>query len=384
VILDKNGIAIEGITMKKVGANDITANQFGFIIIGTMICIAILSAPKDLVKASEQDAWISTAFGMLYPLYMVIMGILLCRKCPNKSILHISKICFGKVIGSIFNFIFMVYFLFFLATRCAGLDDILQTYISSFLSPVKLIAAFTLAAAYTSSLGLKVIGRVNEMIFYLMIILVLCPLAVFKEGSLLNVMPVFESGFKRIVVGSIQTIYSYSGVEILFLIYPMIKDKENMVKTSLRAVLITAITYAWFVFSTIYFLGVDIVPKYAWPFVTITKSIDLPVINNFRYIFLFLWTIVALKAISNYFFSVVFIFNNFFKRIKFDKLCYLMFPIVIYASMLFSDEAFRRLAVRKIAPGFIIFNIISITLIVIIIYLKKEEAYEGTTSYNSN
>jgi spore germination protein (amino acid permease) len=370
--------------MKKVGVNEITANQFGFIIIGTMICIAILSAPKDLVKAAEQDAWISVAFGMLYPLYMVIMGILLYRRFPNKSILEISKICFGKVIGGIFNFIFMLYFLFFLATRCAGLDDILQTYISSFLSPVKLIVAFVLAAAYAASHGLKVIGRINQLIFYLMIILVLCPLSVLKEGSLLNVMPVFQNGISKIVVGSIQTIYSYSGVEILFLIYPMITDKENMIKVSLRAVIITALVYTWFVFSTIYFLGIDIVPKYAWPFVTITKAIDLPIINNFRYIFLFLWAIVALKAISNYFFSFIFIFNDFFKKIKFNLLCYLMYPVIIYASMLFSDEAFRRFIIRKLAPALIIFNVISITLIVITIYLKKEEAYEGTTSNNSN
>jgi spore germination protein len=370
--------------MKKVGINDITANQFGFIIIGTMMGIAILFAPKDLVKASQQDAWISVTFGMLYPFYIVLMGILMFRKYPNKSILDISKICFGKVIGGIFNFIFMLQFLFFTATRCAGLDDILQTYIAAFLSPIKLMAAFVLAAAFTASLGLKVIGRVNQMIFYFMIILVLSPLAVLKEGSMLNVMSVFDSGIKKIFIGSIQTIYSYTGVEILFIIYPMIKDKENMIKASLRAVLITTLIYIWFVFSTIYYLGIDIIPKYAWPFVTITKAINLPVVNNFIYIFLFLWTIVALKAISNYFFTFTFIFNDFFKRLKFNMLCYLMYPVIIYISLLFSDEGFRRLAVRKVYPDFIIFNVIGITLIVIIIYLKKEEAYEGTTSYNSN
>lgn len=370
--------------MKRVGTNEITANQYSFIIIGTMIGIAILSAPKDLVKASEQDAWISVAFGMLYPFYMVIMGILMCRKYPDKNILQISKICFGKVLGGVFNFIFMLQFLFFTATRCAGLDDILQTYIASFLMPIKLIAAFALAAVFTASFGLKVIGRVNQMIFYLMIILVVSPLAVLKEGSMLNVMPVFESGFRRIVVGSIQTIYSYAGVEILFLIYPMIKDKGNMVKCSLKAAIITALIYMWFVFSTIYYLGIDIVPKYAWPFVAITKAVNLPIINNFRYIFLFLWSLVALKAISNYFFGFAFIFNDFFKKIKFNILCYAMFPAIILASQFFADEAFRRLALRKIAPNIDIFNIIGITLIVIIIYLKKEDNYEGKTTCSNN
>jgi hypothetical protein len=65
-------------------------------------------------------------------------------------------------------------------------------------------------------------------------------------------------------------------------------------------------------------------------------------------------------------------------------LCYLMYPVIIYTSMLFSDEAFRRLALRRLAPYFTIFNFISITLIVIIIYLKKEGDYEGTTSCTSN
>ncbi|ERI93041.1 spore germination protein [Clostridiales bacterium oral taxon 876 str. F0540] len=370
--------------MKKVGTNDITANQYSFIIIGTMIGIAILSAPKDLIKESGQDAWISVIFGMMYPFYLVIMGILLFRRYPDKNILQISKICLGSIGGGLFNFVFMLQFLFFAATRSAGLDDILQTYIASFLTPAKLIPAFILAAAFTASFGLKVIGRVNEMIFYLMLILVLCPIAVLRDGSILNIMPVFQNSIEKIFVGSIQTVYSYCGVEILFIIYPRIADKENMMKASLKAVIVTALIYVWFVFSTIYYLDIDIVPKYGWPFLSVTSSINMPVINNFRYIFLFLWSIVALKTISNYFFTFTFIFNDFFKGLDFKKLCYAMYPFVAYVTILFSDEAFRRNILRRMAPNFILFNIIGITLIVIITYLKKEGKYERKTNCNSN
>lgn len=99
--------------MKKVGSNSITPSEVTFLLIGSMIGVGILSLPNDLVVVAKQDAWISAFIGAVYPLYMVIIASTLCKKHPKKNILALSKMCFGKFIGSILNiiFYFILYYL---------------------------------------------------------------------------------------------------------------------------------------------------------------------------------------------------------------------------------------------------------------------------------
>ena len=60
-------------------------------------------------------------------------------------------------------------------------------------------------------------------------------------------------------------------------------------KSSLKSVLITAIIYTWITFITIYFLGIDIIPKILWSVNMVPKTVQIPVINNFKFIFLVVW-----------------------------------------------------------------------------------------------
>jgi spore germination protein len=214
--------------MKKIGKDEITYQELPYIIVGTIFGVGILSLPNKLAEVSRQDGWISAAVGGVYPMYVVLLTIFLSRRFSEDNILSISKNVFGKFIGSILNLLFSVQFFINLIGVTSGSIGLSRIYIVDFLSVLKLSIIILAIGAYGTYLGLKVIGRISELIYYLMVILLISPLIALKDGSILNICPVLGSGIKNILVAGIQSGFSYSGIEIILLIYPNMKDKNNL------------------------------------------------------------------------------------------------------------------------------------------------------------
>lgn len=364
--------------MKKVESNSISSGQLTFLLVGSMIGIGILSLPNSLVPIAKQDSWISASIGALYPLYMVIVAAIIYRKNPHKNILILSEECFGKIVGSILNIIFLCFFILNVSSVSSGLSIILRTLIVSFIHPIKMIVLIVFVSAFTAFKGLKVLGRVNQLAFYYTAMLVLLLFAALAKGTYLNVCPIFSSGIINIINASKFSAFAYGGIEILFLVYPLVSNANGkaIMKSSLLSVLITAVIYTWVTFIAIYFLGIDNIPKADWSVSVTTKSVYIPVVNNFRFVFMILWAAIIFKTISNNYFATTLIINNFFKKAKNKMIIYIIFPLMVYLSTIYRNNALRAAILDFFIPKFTIFNIIYVTSIAVLLYLKKDNSNE--------
>lgn len=359
--------------MKKVGINEITAKQLTFILIGSMIGVGIIGLPNAVVKDAMQDGWISAAIGSVYPLYMVFISIIIYKKFPKDNILVLSRQYFGNIIGSVLNIIFLFSFVVYLTSDISGLNNILKIIIVPFLKPYKVMLVLTFLGAYTAYKGLKVIGRVSEAIFFLICILSLIPFAAVPKGNIINLSPVLGSGIINIIKSSKESVFAYSGIEIIFLIYPHLTEPAKFKSSAFKSIAFVSIIYTFLTFATIYYLGIDYIPKVIWAFITVTKKAEVPIINDFRFIFMILWSIIIFKTISNDYFASAYILEDLFKRINIKKIIIAMYPITFCLSMLYSIEPQRRAYLDMAIPILTLFNIIYVTLIALIIYLKKGE-----------
>ena len=364
--------------MKKVGSNEITYHQFMYMIIGTMIGTGVLSLPNQMVKAAWQDGWISALIGAWYPVYIVIIAVYISKKFPNDDIFSLSKKCFGKFIGSILSILFTFQFLIDLESVTAGFTNVARVYIVQFLTPIKIIIAILIIGLYGTFQGLKVIGRINEIAFYFLIVLLFLPLIAFKDGSLLNVSPFLGSGIKNILSGSLEAGFAYAGVEIIFLIQPKVNDKKNIKSAAVKSVLIIAFMYTYLTFTTIYFLGPDIVIKPYWSIMTLNETINLPFINSFRFIFMYFWSIIIFKTVINLYYSFTYGLSNSFKKLKIQKICFLIYPILVFIIYRYGNEAMRRSIIGKVSPIITGFNIVFTTFLAIIVHFKKGENNENS------
>ncbi|MBV7272555.1 endospore germination permease [Clostridium sp. PL3] len=349
----------------------ISPSQLTLILVGTMLGIGILTITNDVVKDSKQDGWISCILGAAYPTYMVFMAAYMCKKFPKDNILKLSQKCLGKILGNFLNIIFISYFILLGTEVASGISNVLRVYMVSFLKNYQLLIIVFLAPAFIAYKGIKTLGKVNELIFYLSLIIFFIPIAVLKQGSFLNVMPVFGSGLIKILKSSKETSFAYSGIEILFLIYPYLRNSKDLKKSGLKSVLIIMIIYTWVTFAVIYYLGSDIVPKFFWSTVVMSEAIVIPVINNFRYIFMLLWSFIMLKTISNYYYASTYALSQVTNIAERKTFVYLIYPILFYASSKYGNPTTRGDFLNKITPIYIIFHLVFVSTISLILFIRK-------------
>ncbi|MFL0269205.1 GerAB/ArcD/ProY family transporter [Candidatus Clostridium radicumherbarum] len=357
--------------MKKVGVNDITANQFMYILIGTMIGTGVLSLPNNMAKGAKQDGWISVIIALWYPLYVVILGIYISKKYPNEDILKVNKKCFGNFIGSLLSLLFTLQFLIGLLSVSAGFSNVSRVYIVDFLTPSKIISVILILGLYGTFQGLKVVGRISEVSYYFLIALLFVPLIVLRDGSVLNISPVFGSGIKKIVQTSNNAIFAYSGIEIIFLIYPYVTEKKEIAKRAVTGVLVTAAIYTYVTFMTIFYMGPDAILQAFWSVMVINETVNLPFINSFRFIFMFFWSLMIFKTIVNQYYSFTYGLSNSTFKFRVQKVCFFIYPFLLVLTIKYGNEISRRNLLEKLNPIIICFNLIYLTLLGIIVHFKK-------------
>lgn len=350
----------------------LTPNQITFLIVGIAIGVAFIKFPNALVKHAYQDAWISALIGLLYPLYILLISNYIIKKYPNKNILEINRDFFGHILGNILNILFMLPLSFYIFSVTSDYMRVNLTYIVAFLTQKKVLNISLLVVAYTAYKGLKPLSKVNEYVGYMILGMILLSGAALKYGNIGNLMPVFQAPIKDILNGSVDSLYFFTAFESLLLYHDRAKDKSSIKKASFKGLFISTIVWLWCLFITIYYLGVDIIPKSTWSFIMVFESIHLPIINNFRYVFMFVWTLICLRVISNFYYFTSFVIGDVIKKDR-KKVCIAMYIPVFFICNKLGDSAIREKLIDFLSPIFVIFNVCFLTILALIIYFKSKK-----------
>lgn len=354
--------------------NLLVSKEITYLLIGSMIGVGIFNLPNALVKSSYEAGWIAALIGALYPIWIGLMAILIIKKHEKENILFLSKKYFGKIIGSLFNIVFLANFIFYIVIVISGFNNIFLVYATPFLTSTKIVSFITLSVAFASYKGLKVISKINTLAFYLMLVIfIIIFLGSLRKGSYLNLLPIYDVSILSILKSVKESILSYGGIEIIFLIYPFAKNSKKISRDIFLAVGITAVIYTFTIIMTIYYLGTDIIPKFTWSFLTLSESLTTPVINNFRFIFAFLWMGICLNIVSNYYFSAVLILKDLFNSMSRKSITIVLYFIVTYISIKLSEVTIRKKIIEVVYFKFVIFVIVYTFIITLFVFIRKED-----------
>ncbi|WP_160678273.1 GerAB/ArcD/ProY family transporter [Clostridium sp. C8-1-8] len=354
------------------GKISLTISEFSQILIASLVGVGILYIPNTIIKYAEQDSWISCIFGAIYPFYLLLLASYIAKVHPDENILALSRRYFGSGFGNVLNILYTFFFIFLLTSEIDGFKNVSVVYLTNFISAYKVVAIVVLGATYITYKGLKPLARVSEIIFFTTIILVLLLAGALIKGSLYNIQPILKTPIAKLAKASKETAFFYSGVEAVFLYHPFMKEKNKLLKYGSICVGYIAFTYVMVVFLTIYYLGVDISPKYLWPVITLTDVINIPIINSFRYIFLALWSFIILKCIAVYYYSSCFCINQIVTKISIHKLAILIYPFIVYVAVRYGNETTRREVSGIIMPICAYFNIFFLTIMAVAIKRRNE------------
>ena len=362
--------------MNKEDKNLLSDSEFVAVLVGYIIGVGFLILPSIVAKEAKQSGWISVILGALYPLYLSLLCIYYCNSHPNENILILSRKYLGRFLGNICNLIFITQYVLYIAQIAAGLNNVYAIYATPFLKPLKILLAAVALATYASIKGLKVIGRVNKIVLFLTVTSSLSLITALLRGSYLNLTPLLSVGGNEIFKGTLESIYTYGGIEAVFLLYPFAKNKNKVGALAFKATYICVFLYVWNVVMCFYFLGYRVTAKALWPVLLVTESINLPIINSTRFIFLLLWTTTIFNVLANEYYAVAFsiqeILNMKSSNVVRKKFVFGL-PIIIYFALELDGPIIRRSFLGKVIPKITLFNIIFITVIAILIFVNNKQ-----------
>lgn len=344
-----------------------------YILTGTIINMGFLYLPSSVGIYAKQDGWITIIIASIYPLYIALCSIYLKYKHSDENILALNNKYFGNILGTFCNFVFIFQFMLFLCSSASATFNFIKAYTSIPINNVTFVLMFLIIGAFTANLGMNVLIKISGFIFYLIIPTFLTGLSVLKYGSVLNLLPVGSSGFKNIFLGSFNTIYAYGGMEALLIIYSNYKDKKKLTKYSLLTTLFIIVIYTMITLLIGIYWENPLVQKTLWPSIYIVESIRNPIINNLRFFLLYFWTIVTLKSISLYFYFINEILSYTFRKFKINDFYLFIYLLAIPLSLAFKNEIIRREISGKLIRYIVSFNLVFLTLIVILTLLKRDD-----------
>jgi spore germination protein (amino acid permease) len=286
---------------KKMSKNKfLTPNQIALTIVGFFIGSEFILFPRLLTKFAHQDGWISVLIGMIYPAYLVFISIYIAKNYPDTNLLNLNKRFFGKFLGTLLNVIYGLQFFMYPAVNMVRFGAMIRTNLTFFLTPLKIYAFCLAAAFYAAYKGLRVLGKFNEFFYYFFMSVFITSFIVLKDGKMINLFPVLGSGFGNIINGTWQTLFIFTGFEVILMLHPYATDIKKIKASSLKALGICTFILVSSTIVCILYLGPDIASKPQWPFLFIVNSIDIGIANNLKPIFLLLWIIFGLKTLANY------------------------------------------------------------------------------------
>lgn len=355
--------------MEKENSNLITSGELINFIVGCLIGVEIIRMPNTVTNIAKQDGWIAVIIGGIYPLIVVIICSYIIKHHTNKNLNALLKNFYGKKLGTIFSFLFLIQFLIYIPQMINDALNINRIYISAFVTSTKLAYLYIILCAYVASRGIKTLVKANSLVVIFIISLLTIAMSALTYGHIDNLMPVGEASFKQLMNASLKTAYSYTTLEMLLLFCPYIDKSVNVLKSTIIGVLITITMYAYVVGISIYYLGFNVINKITWPYIFVTESVHFSFINNFKFLFIFLWQFMIVTTICDEYYILSYSLSDL-TNISYKKWCVYIIPIIILLYHIFEKITLSELF-NYIVPILVIFNLFIIFSLAIFTKFKN-------------
>lgn len=283
--------------------NIITSKQMFHFIVGANMGVGILTLAEEVGRKSAQDAWISVAIGALVPLLGLFTIKLIGQRFPNMTLAEYGQRVLGKWPGRLLSLFFVIYALVYASLIAKTFIIILKIYLFPRTPAWALGLLLLLLAGYLASRDARVLGRVNELLLYESLVLFIFLIGALPKVNLSFYQPVGEAGLVNILLGSYQAVFSFLGIEILLVIYPLVQNQREYTKAGISAILFLAITYMLIVMVIIGIFGPAVLTQLRFGMLMLLKTYQFPVIERGEFFFLLFWVFVSFRPVANMYFA---------------------------------------------------------------------------------
>jgi spore germination protein (amino acid permease) len=275
-------------------------SQFVLLIYKTQIGIGVLTLPRELFKAGNYDSWLAIFIGWLSSIVVCLFIIRTLEKHPNQSLFELLPHLFGKWIGNFLLATWVVYALLNCSFVFMYTVILIKIWILPFTNAAYIGLLLTLPVYCITKSKLQLISRYAEFTFIITFWMYAVIILGINEVVWENLFPIFRDGWRPVIESTPATVLSFLGFEQLFLLYPLLKNKQKAVKgviiaNSMTAIILLIVTIAAFIRMSELELSNTL-----WPTLNALKLIRFPFLERFEVIFISAYVIVLLMSVIPY------------------------------------------------------------------------------------
>ncbi|SEF38721.1 spore germination protein [Caloramator fervidus] len=360
--------------------NDDKISQFqvALIVFLTPIGVGIFTLPSTLAKDVETNGWLSLILGGLVCLLEIYFICCIAKKYSPAKFTDVLKQLFGKFLGTIFAVIIFIYFLIFSALEVRLFAETTKMYLL-YKTPLEyIIIPFLFLGIILARCGIEPIARFFEAVIYLVAItFILVFLLYLPKSDYSNLLPVLRIHPLKLLKGVEDSFFSFSGFEVLLLLFPFMRDSKKSFKVSAISIMLITFIYVVIFVQCIARFGVDYTKTLLYPTLSLIKSSDVPgaFIEGIEGLLFSLWIVLIFTTLAMFIFAYSVIAGDLLKQKEAKHIVILFLPAVYIVSLLPDNIASTFELVDKLIKSLGYFVILILpTLMFIVSKIKGERA----------
>jgi spore germination protein AB len=267
-----------------------------FLIHAIQVGAGVLGFQRIIAKTAGYDGWISVILaGITTHIIMIIMYLLLDK--GGGDLVSAHSIVFGKWIGKIVDFLFVLYFTLLVVTIIRTYIEVVQVWMYPRLSTFYFALAFMILAYYIVSGGVRNIAGVAFFGTVLPSYLLLTFAFTFPYSDFRNILPVFDHSLKDMIMATKNMSLTFLGYESILLLYPFIKNAKKSQKYAHWGLFTTTTVYVIIAVTSFAFFSEKQLAKTVWATLSMWKIVEMPFVERFEYIGIANWCLVILPNV---------------------------------------------------------------------------------------
>lgn len=266
-----------------------------------------LSLPRHAAISAGRAGWmlviITGCFGLIS--YFFLMQLF--KKYPQQNLIQIAKKLTGSWIGTGFGIVLSFYFISYTALI---LREFAEIFIISMFphTPLSVIVIMLLIIiGYGTFYGADSICRITWFIMpYLVVGALFAFISAIPNYNFPSLLPVFGPGIKQILKGSTTHLSLFSGILVLGMLAPQIREQDKVPRVGLLSMIISIVINTIITAILIMTFNASTTGKLIFPAFQIARLITITeYLQRLEAIFVFLWFFTAAVLLNGLFLGAI-------------------------------------------------------------------------------
>ncbi|MFD2680234.1 GerAB/ArcD/ProY family transporter [Bacillus seohaeanensis] len=264
-----------------------------YLIHSVQVGVGVLGFQRVIAVNAGYDSWISIilAGGLTHILMFMMYRIV---QMSDGDLVSAHTFAFGKWIGKIFSFIFVLYFAALVVTIIRTYIEVVQVWMFPRMNTFLFSLFFLLLVIYIVKGGIRTIAGVSFFGLILPSYLLLTFGFTFQYADFRNILPIFDHSIMDILKSMKSMSLTYLGYESILLIYPFIKEGKASQKWAQWGLFASTLVYTLIGIISFAFFSEGQLKKTVWATLSMWKILELPFVERFEYIGIANWCLIIL------------------------------------------------------------------------------------------